>query len=476
VSAWIAAAVLLAGAAAFAAAGMLYARRRVATLEDWITARGTLGPGAGVATLVASGMGAWILFGPAEAATWGGIAAVAGYAIGSAAPLFVFVALGVRLRRLMPEGHSLGEYVRLRYGPVMHALTLAVTLFYLVIFLTAEMTGMALIAGLVTGLPLWATAVAVMTATLAYTGYGGLRASIFTDGIQFLLMVPLLVWLVVAAWQALGGAGPGVAALAERAPQLLDPLTAVGLEGGLTLIIAILLTNLFHQGYWQRVFAARDERSLRTGFIVAGVVVFPIVFAMGLFGLAFVAVDAPGEASTAVFAVVLEALPAWAGLVLILLGLVLVMSSADTILNAVASLIAVDLQHVRPAADGARRMRVARLAILALAVPVVAVAAQGFSVLYLFLLADLLCAAAAFPVFYGLYNPHYSERAAVWSLLAGLAAGAALFPAPDLSGGSLLGAFVLAATVPAAVSLAWPRRAEPFDFAGLRTAVRPIAE
>jgi Na+/proline symporter len=197
---------------------------------------------------------------------------------------------------------------------------------------------------------------------------------------------------------------------------------------------------------------------------------------MGLFGLAFVEVDAPGEASTAVFAVVLEALPAWAGLVLILLGLVLVMSSADTILNAVASLIAVDLQHVRPAADGARRMRVARLAILALAVPVVAVAAQGFSVLYLFLLADLLCAAAAFPVFYGLYNPHYSERAAAWSLLAGLAAGAALFPAPDMSGGSLLGAFVLAATVPAAVSLAWPRRAEPFDFAGLRTAVRPIAE
>ena len=42
-------------------------------------------------SLSASALGAWILFGPASAATWGGIGAVIGYAAGTAAPmLFLF--------------------------------------------------------------------------------------------------------------------------------------------------------------------------------------------------------------------------------------------------------------------------------------------------------------------------------------------------------------------------------------------------
>ena len=38
---------------------------------------------------VASALGAWILFGPASAATWGGIGAVIGYSLGTAFPLFI---------------------------------------------------------------------------------------------------------------------------------------------------------------------------------------------------------------------------------------------------------------------------------------------------------------------------------------------------------------------------------------------------
>ena len=37
------------------------------------------------------------------------------------------------------------------------------------------------------------------------------------------------------------------------------------------------------------------------------------------------------------------------------------------------------------------------------------VASKGFSILYLFLLADLLCCAAVFPVFYGFYSKKFKE-------------------------------------------------------------------
>ena len=42
-------------------------------------------------SLTASALGAWILFGPASAATWGGIGAVIGYAAGTASPMLFFI-------------------------------------------------------------------------------------------------------------------------------------------------------------------------------------------------------------------------------------------------------------------------------------------------------------------------------------------------------------------------------------------------
>lgn len=470
--------VVIVAAAAFAAAGIFHSRRGGGSLEDYITARGSLGTWGGVATLVASALGAWVLFGPAEAATWGGIGAVAGYALGAAAPRFAFIPLGRRMREVMPEGHSLTEFLWHRYGRGVHVLTLLVMLFYMFIFLTAELTGMGRLVGLVADIPLWVTAAVVMAATLAYTAYGGLRASIFTDAIQLVIILPVLLTLLVVGWIAVGGAAETAAGLSERAPHLGEIAHVPGLEAGLALFLAVLLTSLFHQGYWQRVFASRDRRTLGNSFLIAGIIGGAFVFAMGLFGLAFVAHDFEGSASTAVFGVLSEALPPWAMLIVLVVGLALVMSSADTIINAMASIIAVDLGRALPKMGGRQLMGVARLAIVVASLPVVVVAAQGYSVLYLFLLADLLCAAVAFPVFFGLYSRRHDGVAAMVSIIAGLAAGAALFPDPALQTGHLLGSFLLAFIVPILVSLAFLalRRAPAFDFDTLRASVRKLAD
>ena len=478
-SSWTAGAFILLVALGFAGAGVVYARGRVGSLESYITARGTIGVPATAATLVASGMGAWILFSPAEAATRGGLPSILGYALGAAAPLLVFIPLGNRLRRMMPEGHTLTEYVWHRYGKGMYIFTLPVILFYMFIFLAAEITGMSLMANLIAGVPLSYTATIVVGATLAYTAYGGLKASIFTDVVQTLLILPLLAAIVIAGYVILGGVGPSAAGLADRAPELTRWDNLSGIEGGLSLIIAILAANLFHQGYWQRVYAIRDAGSLRRGFLIAAVAVIPIVFAMGLFGLAAVGLDRAQTPSVALFSILLEALPEWLAVGLIILGLALVMSSADTLLNGISSLVAVDLGRAVLRAQERFLLRAARIATLILALPLVLIASQGYSVLYLFLVADLVCAAAAFPVFYGLYSERYTGLAAMLGTLAGLVAGAFVFPDPAMTRGSLLGAFILATGVSVAVSLAltpWRSRRRAFDSESLARAGRRLGE
>ena len=67
------------------------------------------------------------------------------------------------------------------------------------------------------------------------------------------------------------------------------------------------------------------------------------------------------------------------------------------------------------------------------------IASKGYSILYLFLLADLLCCAAVFTIFYGFYQNKLKEKNAMISIFSGLFLGLLLFPSPDFSKSILIG-------------------------------------
>lgn len=461
-------------AAFFAIPGLYYARRQQDNLESFIVARNSQGGLATMLTLLATSLGTWILFGPAEAATWGGIGAVTGYALGSLAPRFMMIPLGKRLRELIPEGHTLTEFVLHRYGKTMYLFVMVIMMFYMFISLTAGLTAIAKMVELLAPVPLWVTASIVMVATLLYTLYGGLKVTIFTDRVQMLVILPFLLLLIMFGWQAVGGLAPTIAGLKETAPELLNPFDMSGFKSGLTFFIAVVLTGLFYQGTWQRIFAAQDNKAIRNGFIVSGLVSFVFIFIMGLFGLAFVGLDLPGSGSVALFNVLLSNIPLWFAIGLLPFGLALIMSSADSTISGISSMMVVDLRRMLPSFNANRLLGLSRWLIVLLSIPVLIVASQGFSVLYLFLLADLLCCAAAFPVFFGFYSARYQSYNAVLSTGVGLVAGLWLFPAPGAEINYLLESFLLASLVPVLVSillLLVPTK-QPFDFSILRQRIR----
>ena len=67
------------------------------------------------------------------------------------------------------------------------------TIFYMFIFLCAEVTAVAILINYISGTELWITALIILISTLAYTLYGGLRASIFTDMIQMIVILVLFL-------------------------------------------------------------------------------------------------------------------------------------------------------------------------------------------------------------------------------------------------------------------------------------------
>ena len=93
--------------------------------------------------------------------------------------------------------------------------------------------------------------VIILTGTLAYTLYGGLRASIFTDNIQ---MGVILVLLVISASYLTSYTGDqfSFSFINEQKPYLLSSSYIPNYTSGLTFFIAVAATNLFHQCNLQR--------------------------------------------------------------------------------------------------------------------------------------------------------------------------------------------------------------------------------
>jgi len=408
----------------------LRARAPGEDLDDFLVARNSQGALATGLSFLASGMGGWILFAPPEVAAFVGPVALAGYAIGAALPFLVFALFGAAIRRRLPAGRSLGEFAQARFGAAMRRWVSALSVLYMLCFLTAELTAIGAITGLLSGLPGGIAVVAVAVATLIYTAWGGLRASIRTDVWQGWLVLALVALVAVAAWRWAPPVDAG------RALPQVPVADALGVA--LTLVIAVTAANLFHQGYWQRLWAARDPRALAAGALLGGgatVVVVALVGGLGLLTLA-AGID-PGNPPMPLFALIGKA-PPWVALAALVLAVALVASSVDTLQSGIVSLIVTERKGLSLSA--------ARWITVALMVPVVAVALQGFSVLRLFLIADLLCATTVAPLLLGLWH-----RMGAKAALAGAAAGLAGAVLPGAIAGGSLAAGVVAASFPGSI-------------------------
>lgn len=437
VSTAVAAVLLCAVLAAFTWIG-LRARPTGASLDDYLTARGSQRSTPLALSFLASGAGAWILFAPPEVGAFVGPLGIAGYALGAGAPFLLYALAGPRLRRLAPKGHGLTTFLRERFGRVFHGYVVALSVLYMLTFVAAELSAAGSVTALLSPVPAWVAVALVAAATLAYTASGGLRASLRTDRWQAVLLVGLL----------LAAAFVGATALPAGGAAMGD--VGGGWRAGLTLVIAVTAANLFHQGYWQRVWSAASDRDLVRGGLAGALVSVVLIALTGALGLAAATNGlALGEPPAPLFAL-FGAGPGWLGAVVLVLAITLVASSVDTLENGLAALVCSE----RPR----RSLATARWLTLALMVPVVAVALQGYSVLRILLVADLLCATAVVPALAGLgarLSGHYALAAAVAGI-AGAGAGALLqhgrllaltFPdgAPTL--GPFLGALAASAAV-----------------------------
>ena len=329
--------------------------------------------------------------------------AVLGYSSGSAFPAILICYLGPMVREMCANdgtAFSTSDFGRKRYGRIMQLVIICLSGFYMFIFIVAELTAISSIFAVLTNNYSVAYRINVAMAlgifTTFYTTIAGTPASIITDKFQAYMMATLVIVLTFAVTTN----PENSVTRAEFA--LASNWTVDGLTTAVTLIIAIACAELFNQGNWQRVWAAESIPALKKGFCIGSIMVFFLMMFFGVMGMLAYANDPTSYddgikfAYLSYFDLLLPLKEGWHILTLILVT-ALAASTVDTLQNAMASFFSRDVVKI-----GWNPQWVARILIVLVNIPAIYLASKAYSVISLFLVADLVCATSVFPVFCGL--------------------------------------------------------------------------
>ncbi len=262
---------------------------------------------------------------------------------------------------------------------------------------------------------------------LIYTAAGGLKAVIYTDVFQMVVLLIGIVFITVPIGLYTVGGWSGIVEHFSASPetQSLVDWGAIGWKRITGWFFAIFPVWFISIAAMQRIIAARDEKTARRAFFLTGVPIEWPLFAIGstLVGLiARMLMPDIADPELATPMLIMELLPAGLAGIVIAAYIAAVMSTADSVLMGPVAIFTNDIycRYLRPDASEQSIVMVARIATLVLGVLGIGMAWLVPNVLDLILYAYTFGSAGLFfPMLGLLFWKRTTAKGAFWSMLGG---------------------------------------------------------
>ncbi len=252
-----------------------------------------------------------------------------------------------------------------------------------------------------------------------YTAAGGIKAVIYTDTIQWIVLLGGLLFLGVPfAIADLGG-------FAEIERQLPDRFLAFDNVEPMQLLnwfITIIPIWFVGMTLYQRLYASRDEREARKAWYLAGILEYPVIAFLGAFlGMVSRVYFPEAEPETGLPMLLKSTLPIGATGIVIASYFSAIMSTADSCLIASSGNFVNDIiERLKPDIPANRMMWISRGVTLLIGIITFIIAASFERVLDLILHAYAFMVSGLFvPTLAALFNVPSSRHAAMWSMVLG---------------------------------------------------------
>ena len=202
------------------------------------------------------------------------------------------------------KAYTIGDFFGIRFSNRSRMLVSGLTIIAFFVFTGAQFVAIASLVNVLIGLDFTIALVFAAVFTIAYTAIGGLKGDIYTDFIQFLVMV-------VAFFGALLPFGILKFGLPTNLPATHFDLFAYA--GPVFFFGSIFLGGLYllaSMDWWQRIYSSQNPKQARRIFSYSALVAIPFyLLPIGLGLLAFSALGPGLDPDTVLFAMMEKALP-----------------------------------------------------------------------------------------------------------------------------------------------------------------------
>ncbi len=318
--------------------GIVSSRKR--SLEEFLIADRKLNAFTDMATIIAAKTGAGLLVTFTALVYLYGVSAFWFFA-GASSGYIVFIFFAVHLRKLSSEKrfYTLPDYFFYRFGKVAGLFSAVMILVYMTLALLLQLIGGAKILNDVFGISYMNALIVIGATILSYMLLGGFMAVVKTDIVQFLAIIILMGLLAYTLVHE------NLDALRQSATAHLSPSP----KSILSFFLIGILMPFASMELWQRVYAAKDVKTVRRSLILSAISYLFIGVLLLLIGLVIAAkvrnID-PDLALVQGFRTLLP--PGFVGIAVVTF-LAAILSSADSYLFANVSIVLQDFYlRLRP--------------------------------------------------------------------------------------------------------------------------------
>jgi Na+/proline symporter len=349
-----------------------------------------------------------------------GMAGIFWFTVPNILCFFTFAPLALRLRRLMPQGYSLPDFIARRFPgnkPTHLIFTTIILAYDLGAIVSNALAGGTLMHTL-SGIDLHLAILGMTGVAASYAVWRAMPASIITDFIQ--MSVILLVAFVLVPWSVSAAGGWHIVtdnlAGTSGSANVFDPWIAYSF--GIPVTLGLISGPVADQMFYQRVMSARYHLVVRT-FVIGGLVfgIVPIILSiLGFIGASSAMqnlhVSDPQMISVAV---VQHLLPKWT---LFLFALMVLCATLDSAYIAIGSLWSIDIfrRYQKPKATDKEIIATSKKSMLVFAIAGTAIAMwPNLKILWVFLIGGVLASAALAPAIFSLFWKRLTARGAFWA-------------------------------------------------------------
>lgn len=398
---------------------------KVSSAESFFVGNRGMKWGLIASSITATELWAGTILASAEGSYTYGLAGIWIYWIPTVFSYIVFAFIAKRIRKIIPNGLTIGTFVKQRFGKGAHIVYTLIALWIMILFTMLEELGGATFFSEMFNINYTAACIIIGVIFLVIYLAAGIWSATITSFVQYFLVVVFLLALVPTVFVKLGGVSEiyqmAAANLADT-PEKLNPFR-------LDAFLDYFLVQFFSFGAiatlsnyaWQRAYAV-EKKDVGKAMAWGGIGWAPLAMVSGLMGFVALALGIETSNTTSIFAIVLEEmLPVGFSIAFAIMILFAIYSTGTAYLGGMSSLIVSDLyeSYTKKKISEKKSLMIVRVlsVIITILITIAVICLRDVSLLTAQLTAGAFVGAPFFPILFGLFWKKTSKQAVVVSVV-----------------------------------------------------------